>query len=202
MSLSLSLFKDCPSGIIWRHKTVQETVQENKTLIPLSTCWSIENKVLKPGLDHMVRSGKPWTIQIYGRFRVKNRSMQKKAWNRGLTARFCEPWPVHTVPMFQALNGTVGLSFQIFFFLYGVVWAYGHARSTHRNPETLKSQSLSHLSSLPLHRPPLYAHSVTLSITLYLSLTLPHHRCSRSHSLPFFNFNSFRLYSCKVLYPF
>ena len=43
---------------------------------------------------------------------------------------------------------------------------------------------------------------LTLSITLCLSLTLPHHCRSRSHSLPFFNFNSFRLYSCKILYPF
>ena len=90
--------------------------------------------------------------------------------------------------------------FSIFFFLHGVVWAYGHARSTHRNPETLKSQSLSHLSSLPLHRPPLYAHSVTLSITLYLSLTLPRrHRPpwaaqivarSLNHSLPLSHFVS------------
>ena len=98
------------------------------------------------------------------------------------------PWPiqpVHTVPVFQALNYTVRHSFLFFFFLYDIVWAYGHTRSMHRNPETLKSQSLSHLSSLPFphcslsslisaslshrHQPPLSAHSVTLSITLCLS---------------------------------
>ena len=43
---------------------------------------------------------------------------------------------------------------------------------------------------------------LTLSITLCLFLTLPHRHRSKSHSLPFFNFNSFRLCSCKVLYPF
>ena len=83
--------------------------------------------------------------------------------------------------------------FSIFFFLYGVVWAYGHARSTHRNPETLKSQSLSHLSSLPLHHCSLsslplslvaigYHSLLTQSLSTFLSLCLVaigHHELPR-----------------------
>ena len=34
--------------------------------------------VLKPGLDGMVRSGKPWTAHFCGSFSLKNRSMGKK----------------------------------------------------------------------------------------------------------------------------
>ena len=136
----------------------------------------------------------------------------------GPTVRFCDPWPVHTVQtvaLFQALKRCRSIS-SLFFFLYGVVWAYGHTHSTHRNPETLNSQSLSHLSSLPLphcslsslisaslprrHRPPFSTHLVTLSITLCLSLTLPRrHRPPRAaqiaarslnHSLPLSYFAS------------
>ena len=71
--------------------------------------------------------------------------------------------------------------FCIFFFLHGVIWAYGHTHSTHRNFETLKSQSFFHLSSLPL---PHYSLSSLIS-HLYLSPSSPSATtlCSLNHSL-------------------
>ena len=36
------------------------------------------SKVLKPEPDHTVQPEKPRTVQFYGLFRVKNRSIQKK----------------------------------------------------------------------------------------------------------------------------
>ena len=125
--------------------------------------------------------------------------MQKKAWNRGLTARFCEPWPVHTVPMFQALNGTVGLSFQ-FFFSYTALFGLMGMRVPHI--ETLKPSNLnhslishlclsltahSHLSSLPLSLVAISHHSLltqSLSQSLFASFSLclvaiGHHKLPR-----------------------
>ena len=67
-------------------------------------------KVLKPEPDRIVRSENPWTFQLYSLFRVKNRSMQKKVgthMDRGLTTRFCEPWPtfeVQTVSLFFSFS--------------------------------------------------------------------------------------------------
>ena len=60
----------------------------------------LSGKVLKPGSDRTIRLKKLQTIQLYGLFRVKNCSMQKKAGtctNCGPTARFCESWPVFEV---------------------------------------------------------------------------------------------------------
>ena len=57
-------------------------------------------KVLKLGLDRMIRPKKPRTIQLYGLFRVKNRSTQKKVGtrtDRSPSAQFYEPWLVSEV---------------------------------------------------------------------------------------------------------
>ena len=173
-------------------------------------------------------------------FKVKNRSMQKKAGTRtycGPTTRFCEPGlvqPVHTIPLFQALNATVGLSSLFFFFshtmLFGLMSVHVKQIETLKSsPHSLKFQSLFELSTSPS--------LLTLSITSLISASLPrHHRPllfaqitahSLNHSLPLSHsasspslqvllgkaiFHSstsidllpisFRLCSCKVLYPF
>ena len=129
-------------------------------------------------------------------FKVKNRSMQKKAGIRtycGSTTWFCEPWPVqpvHTIPLFQALNGTVGLS-SLFFFshtmLFGLMSIHVKQIETLKSsPHSLKFQSLFELSTSPS--------LLTLSITSLISASLPHHHRpplfaqiaahSLNHSLP------------------
>ena len=155
-------------------------------------------------------------------FKVKNRSMQKKAGIRtycGSTTWFCEPWPVqpvHTIPLFQALNGTVGLSSLFFFFPYDVVWAYEHTRETNRNLEILASlsqisitlwalylslttHSLNYLSHLCLSPsspsattlcPDRNSLSQSLSASLSLCLVTVTPNPTWKGNFPFFNFNS------------
>ena len=172
-------------------------------------------------------------------FKVKNRSMQKKAGTCtycGPTTRFYEPWlvqPVHTIPLFQALNGTVGLS-SLFFFshtmLFGLMSIHVKQIETLKySPHSLKFQSLFELSTSPSlltlsitslisaslprhHRPPLFAqiaaHSLNHSLPLSHSASSPSlqvlpgkaifHSSTSTDLLPI----SFRLCSCKVLYPF
>ena len=97
--------------------------------------------------------------------------MQKKAGTHtycGPTTRFCEPWPVqpvHTIPLFQALNGTVGRSSLYFFshtMLFGLMSVHVKQIETLKSsPHSLKFQSLFELSTSPS--------LLTLSITSLIS---------------------------------
>ena len=92
--------------------------------------------------------------------------------DRGSTVQFCEPWSVHTVQtvaLFQALKWRNSIS-SFFFFLYGVVWSIRIEQNL-----TLKRWNPRLTLSITLWA---FCLSLTLSITSLVFASLPHRRRS------------------------